>query len=85
MACIELMPRGRRFTSRHLSSQSKASHVERNGVIPKRHKQHYGKKNPPPITTGATSLVMFSMTVMLLLICVIGSKTSWITPVLGDD
>jgi hypothetical protein len=29
--------------------------------------------------------VMFSMTVMLLLICVIGSKTSWITPVLGDD
>ena len=75
------MPRGRRFTSRHLSSQSKASHVERNGVIPKRHKQHYGKKNPPLITTGATSLVMFSMTVMLLMICVIGSKTSWITPV----
>tara|TARA_B100000475_G_C14879624_1_gene265537 strand:+ start:289 stop:393 length:105 start_codon:yes stop_codon:yes gene_type:complete len=32
-----------------------------------------------------TSLVVFSMIVMLLLICVIGSKTSWITPVLGDD
>ena len=37
VACIESMPRGGRFTSRHLSSQSKASHVERNGVIPKRH------------------------------------------------
>ena len=43
VACIELMPRGRRFTSRHLSSQSKASHVERNGVIPKRH-NYYRRK-----------------------------------------
>jgi hypothetical protein len=41
------MPRGRRFTSRHLSSQNKAIHVERNGVVPTRHKHHYGKKNPP--------------------------------------
>jgi hypothetical protein len=70
------MPRGRRFTSRHLSSQNKAIHVERNGVVPKRHKHHYGRKNPPLITTGATSLVMFLMTVTLLLIYRVAFRAS---------
>ena len=34
---------------------------------------------------GWLPAVVFTMTVMRLLICVIGSKTSWITPVLGDE
>jgi hypothetical protein len=39
VACIESIPRGERFISRLPNSQSKVSHVERDGVLPKRLKE----------------------------------------------